>query len=249
MERSSSRLFVENFPVSTHLYMYIDFKPSISDSRITYRKISDCVGLDDFQKKMNRNPYAKGKEIVQDLHRQSHNSHILWNAAKFSFKVFSVEHCVLNSVEDVVTWIDADTLAFQNLSLSMISDLIPPYCMVNYLGRLTKYTECGYVSYNKQHPLCASFVRDFAELYRTGAIFALKEWHDSYVFDLLRYAYERDHSVLNFNISHNEMEHDHVFINSILGKYLDHLKGPRKSEGRSRLSDLKAKHDTAYWTN
>jgi len=239
--------FLEHYPVSTRLYMYVDFKTSVKDERVIYRDIGECQGIDRFQGNIQNLYFAQGKKVVLDTHQQAHNPQIIWNARKFAYKVFSVEHCVLNSREDVITWVDADTIAFEPIELAFISSLIPPYCMLNYLGRAGKYTECGYVSYNKQHPLCRNFVRNFADLFRSGAIFALKEWHDSYVFDLLRYAYEKSCSVINYNISHAEMDHDHVFINSRLGKYLDHLKGPRKSEGRSRLSDIKADHGSAYW--
>jgi len=240
--------FIDHYPVDAHLYMYIDFSPTIKHERVTYRKISDCYGLDDFQTYIKNLGFSKGKAIVSDTHDQAHSPHIIWNASKFSFKVFSVEHCVINSTEDVVTWVDADTIAFQDIGVEFISSIIPPYCLLNYLGRSEKYTECGYVSYNKQHPDCRKFVQDFADLFRTGAIFSMKEWHDSYIFDILRYVYEKFNNDINYNISFEVMEYDHVFINCSLGGYLDHLKGPRKSEGKSRQADLKASHATAYWS-
>jgi hypothetical protein len=39
----------------------------------------------------------------------------------------------------------------------------------------------------------------------------------------------------------------HPFINSDLGRYMDHLKGKRKSSGKSRSSDLKTARPEAYW--
>jgi hypothetical protein len=39
----------------------------------------------------------------------------------------------------------------------------------------------------------------------------------------------------------------HPLINSQWGAYLDHLKGDRKTAGRSKLSDLKVKRTEAYW--
>jgi hypothetical protein len=39
----------------------------------------------------------------------------------------------------------------------------------------------------------------------------------------------------------------HPLINSEWGAYLDHLKGDRKTTGRSKLSDLKVKRTEAYW--
>ena len=39
----------------------------------------------------------------------------------------------------------------------------------------------------------------------------------------------------------------HPLINSEWGAYLDHLKGDRKTSGRSKLTDLKVKRTEAYW--
>jgi hypothetical protein len=39
----------------------------------------------------------------------------------------------------------------------------------------------------------------------------------------------------------------HPFINTDLGKYLDHLKGKRKEHGKSLALDLKIKREESYW--
>ena len=39
----------------------------------------------------------------------------------------------------------------------------------------------------------------------------------------------------------------HPLINCELGKYFDHLKGVRKSEGRSRKRDLLQPRNETYW--
>ena len=229
--------------------MYVDFKPSVFDPRVEYREIDRCEGLNAFHSDIARLDFAQGRTVVHSAHAQGHNPQVIWNARKFSYKVFVVEDCVTNAEADVVTWIDADTIAHTDLSIEYIASLIPPYCLLNYLGRDLKFSECGYVSYNRQHWGCTQFVTDFADLYRSGAIFGLKEWHDSYVFDLLRNVYESRYRATTFNISADCSAMDHVFINSSLGLYLDHLKGPRKSEGRSRASDLKVSHGRNYWAD
>lgn len=240
--------FLWHFPEDVSLIFYVDFEAPIKSPRIIYRHLNECYGLDDFQRSISALPFAKGHAVVHDLHRQAHNPHIIWNARKFSFKIFSVEHAVLNAADDVVMWVDADTVAFRDLDRKFLSSLAPSACMLSYIGREGKYSECGFVAYNVRHWACAKFVRNFADLYRSGTIFGFKEWHDSYVFDLIRSAYEQEYGVRNYNISFDEMLNDHAFVNCQLGKYLDHLKGPRKGEGRSRASDLTVKHDDVdYW--
>ena len=41
----------------------------------------------------------------------------------------------------------------------------------------------------------------------------------------------------------------HVFINSVLGDYIDHMKGKRKIKGKSSRSDLRSKKNQDYWKN
>ncbi len=239
--------FIKYFPDDVVLYFYKDFKVSVHHPRVIYRDISDCPGLDRFQTHANRLSFANGTRVVHDRHAAAHDPKVIWNARKFSFKVFCVEHAVTNSDDDVVTWLDADTVAFRRVPRQEIEAFIPPYCMLSYLGRAGLYSECGYVSYNRQHPMTDSFVRQFADLFRDGIVFGMKEWHDSYIFDALRTAFENRHGVANFNISYEEMAASHVFINSRIGLYLDHMKGKRKSAGKSSASDLVVNHKIDYW--
>ena len=241
--------FIKFFPEDTVLYFYKDFKVKLKHPRVIYRNIEDCDGLMRFQDQVARHPFATGKRIVHDGHAAAHDPGVIWNARKFSFKVFSVEDAVLHSDADVVTWVDADTVAFRRVPQALIEAMIPPYCMTSYLGRAKLYSECGYVSYNRQHPWTETFVRQFAQLYRDGAVFGMKEWHDSYVFDVLRTGFEHQFGVQNYNISYAEMATNHVFINAQIGLYLDHMKGGRKAAGASKGGDLVVDHDIGYWTS
>jgi len=77
-----------------------------------------------------------------------------------------------------------------------------------------------------------------------GGIFKLMEWHDSFVFDAVR----KKHSLNSLDWSgHIIAGEGHPLINSDWGAYLDHLKGARKDQGRSKDSDLKVKRTEAYW--
>ena len=70
------------------------------------------------------------------------------------------------------------------------------------------------------------------EMYDGGKLFQEKEWHDSYIFDLVRKKLEIREKIENFDISKidlfNLKTDDHIFISSVLGKYMDHKKGNRK---------------------
>jgi hypothetical protein len=79
----------------------------------------------------------------------------------------------------------------------------------------------------------------------TTGIFTLEEWHDSYVFDHVR----KIAPVTELNWSNDIIKGEgHPLINSAWGAWLDHLKGARKSLGRSKLKDLKVNRNESYWT-
>jgi len=85
-------------------------------------------------------------------------------------------------------------------------------------------------------------------LYESDELFKLEQWHDSFVFDKIRKVYEKTNLIENINLSPWGKDYDHVFINSILGDYMDHLKGPRKNYGKSYSSDLFNVKNHEYWT-
>mgnify|MGYP005691415791 FL=1 len=44
-------------------------------------------------------------------------------------------------------------------------------------------------------------------------------------------------------------EGQHIFVNSDLGQYVDHMKGKRKIKGSSATSDLRKQRTESYWQN
>ena len=87
------------------------------------------------------------------------------------------------------------------------------------------------------------------ELYEKDTVFNLPQWHDSYVFDCIRTTLEGQTNKKNISLSPWGKDYDHVFVNSVLGDYMDHMKGPRKYKGATPKSDItnkeRLKHE--YW--
>jgi hypothetical protein len=54
--------------------------------------------------------------------------------------------------------------------------------------------------------------------------------------------------ISNINLTPWGKDYDHVFINSVLGEYMDHMKGPRKDTGSSNKSDLFVEKKAKYWS-
>jgi hypothetical protein len=72
----------------------------------------------------------------------------------------------------------------------------------------------------------------------------MEEWHDSYVFEQIRL--RTNPRALNWTQGVIRGE-GHPLINSEWGAYLDHLKGDRKTQGKSKPSDLRVERKEAYW--
>ena len=174
----------------------------------------------------------------------------LWDAVRFANKVFCVTHSIKTSIEkdyDYVIWLDADTYTFRPMPRNFLESFCTEDTMLTYLGRENpqlsdggKYPECGFVCYNLRHPEIQNFARDWEQLYTTDEVFKLLEWHDSYVFWHLSKIYRKEKNVAVNDIGYwKGVKGHHVFINSELGLYIDHLKGKRKKMGSSAKNDFR----------
>ena len=172
-----------------------------------------------------------------------------WNAVRFAYKVFSVALCADNLNSGWMIWIDADTHTHSPVTLNWLEQVCPSSAMISYLGRGEKYhSECGWVAYNLDHPETRHFIADFVNMYNTDRIFKEQEWHDSYIWDLVRRKYKDKHEFFNLNPSYNDKGlAGHPFINSELGLYMDHAKGDRKTLGHSKPKEVVSHPDHPYW--
>lgn len=184
----------------------------------------------------------------------------LFDAVRFSNKVFCVTHSIKTSIEkeyDYVIWLDADTYTFRPMPREFLESLLPVNTMLTYLGRENpekndggKYPECGFVGYNLRHVDIQNFARDWENLYISDKVFSLLEWHDSYVLWHLSKWY-RQHKKIEVNdIGYwKGVKGHHVFINSELGLYMDHFKGKRKNIGSSAKNDLRGSRSSTDVSN
>ena len=178
--------------------------------------------------------------------RKDFKKQFKWNAVRFSHKVYAIFHAAKNSTADWLIWMDADMVCHSPVSELDLYRLIPANTDLCYLGRQGKFSECGLYAMNLKHSSMERFLWDFQRLYddAENGIFRLTEWHDSFVFDVVR----KNHQLNELDwSSHLITGEGHPLINSEWGAYLDHLKGARKELKRSRLEDLKVPRTEAYW--
>jgi len=170
-----------------------------------------------------------------------------WQAVRFAHKTFAILDAAARTEADVLIWIDADTRFFADVTPDDLESFVPADCFVGCLRRRI-HTECGFLAYNLRHPGTAPMLDGLRRLYVEDGLFAQEEFHDSYLFDIVRAEVEaaghRSHDIAG-GIGATAR---HVLINSPLGRFMDHMKGGRKAEARSRPGDLVVARGEGYWT-
>lgn len=184
-----------------------------------------------------------------------------WHAIRFANKTYAVfDACEKNyGTGNWVVWMDADTYIHSPWNLSDFQALLPSDKWITYVGRgkgSQTWPECGFYGINMNHPVGCSFVEEFERMYEDAdnGIFKLEEWHDSYVFgELLNNKFldfkdkAHDYSANIYNKTAKTGGGGHPLINSELGKWMDHMKGARKFDGKSKRKDLMTNRTESYW--
>lgn len=204
-----------------------------------------------FVEKHRNNPEANGGIGPHNSNYWDLKKSFRWQAVRFCYKVFAVQHAVLNTNSDVVIWLDADSVTHTSIPFDWIGTVCPQGFIASYLGRTDRYhSECGWIGYNIHDPLTRDFVNAVANMYINDEIFNHGEWHDSYIWDVVRKKFRDERGAKFYDLNPEPDTRGlakHPFINSELGRYIDHFKGDRKKSGHSRLSEMLLHQDSAYW--
>ena len=246
------------WPDDVFLYAYYEKqKPNIDHEKIIFVDIEKVnPDLVKFKERHRNDPVANGevREIPGGVRRnpkagqnEKGKGSYLWDAVRFSHKTFAVDHAIKNTGADYILWLDADTFTFRPITKDFVIGLLPKNKLVNFLGRGNKYPECGWVCYNTKHPKIKEFMKYWTDMYLNDTIFKELEWHDSYLFwQCLKRIAPNDGVDIGKGAG---VKGHHVFINSVLGGYIDHMKGKRKVLGKSSKSDLRSERKEEYWKN
>lgn len=252
--------FLKNWPSDVTLYVYTeDCSVTESAPNLVVKDLHTASPeLCAFKERWKNVPKANGDISAEPIgkKRPDKKKAFKWNAVRFAHKVYSIFACAEECNSDLLLWLDADTVCHSPIGMKQLKRLIPSTADLCYLGRTGKYSECGLYSMNLKSLATIDFLKEFQQMYddAENGIFLLEEWHDSYVFDAVRARFPR-------LVQHSWSQHltdlrahattsvgeGHPLINCEWGEYLDHLKGDRKSQGRSNLDDLKVTHKSTYW--
>ena len=213
--------------------------------------------LNAFKERWKDIPKANGipPDDIKARRPRDWNKEFKWNAVRFANKTYAVFDACERS-KGWCVWMDADSFIHSNWSYEQFKELLPENAYITYVGRgkgSQTWPECGFYGMNLNHPVCHSFLEDFERMYEDAdnGIFTLDEWHDSYVFGELLKKYSEfpshDYSAEMYLKEAKTGGGGHPLINGPLGKWMDHMKGDRKTIGKSLAKDIMVNRSEEYW--
>jgi len=250
--------FLKHWPAEVPLLLYHEgFEAPLHAGRIEPHDLIDtCADLASFKARHALNPRAHGKVLPWSRLRvgsfslplpvRTRKGQYRWDAVRFAHKTFAIFDAARRTGADALIWIDADTRFFADVSLDELEALTPPNSAASCLKRPV-FSECGFVVYNLRHAQTRQLLAEFEAMYTADLLFAEREYHDSYLFDVVCKRAQARGAYIHDIAEGAGRYAKHVLINSRLGRFMDHMKGNRKAEGRSRGDDLVVKRGEAYW--
>jgi len=215
--------------------------------------------LNEFKAKWGKVPHANGDITNHPARngRKDWQKKFKWDAVRFANKTYAVYDACERST-DWCVWMDADTYVHSDWSYDDFKAQLPEDAWITYVGRgkgSQTWPECGFYGMNLRNETCKKFLAEFERVYEDAenGIFKLAEWHDSFVFgNILNSMKQQDPNAFDYSAEMYLREAKsggggHPLINGVLGTWIDHMKGVRKKEGRSRKVDIMVNRTEDYW--
>lgn len=196
--------------------------------RIESINLDTIPGFVGFKSRWTESALARGRTVCANWKEKDRQKGYNWrfDAMKFCKQCF-IPYAAMQIIDtEYLAWLDADVVTFRQVPVKKIIELLPRGRDVAYLGRGKKHSEIGFQLYRNTQAT-ANMLKLWSDLYEADEIFTLKEWHSAFAFD---------HARVTSKIAGHDMTpggDGHVWFQSPLGQWLDHLKGDRKKVGRS----------------
>lgn len=221
--------FARHWHPSIKLVVYGEKPPPIPIPRAQWRDLLAIPGCADFLDRHMQNRDAHGNVPRQGFReRERLNGYSFrFDAWKFCRQGFIPWDASLHCDTPLLCWLDGDVVTHADVPAGAIQALLPAHKDLAFLGRQGTHSEIAFQLYRVA--ACAKMLTEFKELYRSDAVFKLRQWHSAFVFDHARL------ETMDPNRWHNLTPEGfgHVWFQSPLKRWLDHLKGKRKEHGQS----------------
>lgn len=231
--------FIDHWPESVQLHAYYDELPPGGWQRTApnvHYELLNHFDLLEFKKRNASNPKQRG---------DGSNKNFMFDGIRFSHKVFGYIDVALNKGADIAIWLDGDVITHSQVSEADILSWLNGR-MAGALLRPWQYTETGFHIFDMRHPRAKEFMQQWREEYTLDKIWNIDAGHtDCHTYDTVMSRFPRE----LWNDLSPKVRTNHPFINGVLGKHMDHTKGPRKEEGKSRRADMIVQRSEEYWRN
>lgn len=155
-----------------------------------------------------------------------------FDAVRFSHKIAAVTDAAKDC--NYLIWVDGDVFTYKPVTMDVLKQWLPDDGQyLSWLWRQKNYPEMGFYVLNCKHPAHQQIMQSLIEYYNTDKIYELEQYHDCWVFRKVVI----DAGVAWKSLSGVYETHLHPFVNSDLGRFMDHAKGNRKLKGHSHQSD------------
>lgn len=222
--------FDRHWPADVKLFAYVE-SGGFPSGRATLMHLQLCDGIHAFLQRHKDNLAAQGRAPTASWKQSAREAgyNFRFDAYKFCRQCVIPDHAAMLLPDgDVLCWLDADVVTFADVPDGFVNGLLGDGDLV-HLGREPKHSEIGFWAV-RLNDMTRKFLADFAETFTSDRVFSLKEWHSAYVFDECRRRF------MTFGGKSKDLTPGgtgHVWFQSPLAQYTDHLKGSRKSRGKS----------------
>lgn len=150
-----------------------------------------------------------------------------WGVVGFAHKVFAACDALFDH-DGIGIWLDADCVTHRKVPKKLIESSLGDAYMARF-ERPGLYTETGMWMVDCRHPQHRDFLGAWRNLYLSDGFKKLPAWTDCHTLDytLRQFRFK----LANLSGEHGKTMHPMAL--SEWGKYVDHLKGPRKALGYS----------------
>lgn len=164
--------YVEHVGVPIDVYIEGQ-EPKFQHELVTYKNLLKVPGCADFLTIAGSLPAFRGHA---------------WGEAKRNYRFDVFRFCRKSFAQidaasrqgDWLYWIDADVEFKGDFKLPKRD------AFMLYLGRPSWHSCASFIGFNTKHEVSGAFFKQLWTLYVTGTVFALPEWHDSFINDWLR---------------------------------------------------------------
>jgi hypothetical protein len=156
-----------------------------------------------------------------------------FDGVRFSHKVYATIHAAQETDLDYLIWLDADTEIYDTVDPTYFLKFLPKGKFVGYVGRDTA-SETGFLIFDMRHPEANNFFDRYEWYYNSDEIYNLPEFHDGFIFDVIRKEFESSGRFVSHNVSPVGATKNH--FNAAFDGYMLHFKGGRKEKREEQIS-------------